>query len=246
MFSLSIIIVTKNNTEELVSTLRSITELMNYESQLIIVNGSENDIHKNDLNIDKKWNCIILNGPDLGIYNGMNRGAQVATGEYLWFLNSGDVLSESNLIKCITKVATVVKPDILVGLQYPLLRFSRLTFLFSFKLLKIGARPISHQSSLISNDFFKYLQGYDEQFLIHSDQDFFLRSIDNNANIHKVNEVLTRRSLGGVGDQQKFGTFFTQIRDLRSIHQISLSKLDKMLIRILDLYIRLRQKYEQR
>jgi len=246
MFNLSIIIVTKNNLDELIYTLNSITEVMSDETQLIIVNGSKNDIHKSDLNLYKNWNCIIMNGPDTGIYNGMNRGAHLATGKYLWFLNSGDASSKSDLIKCIIKVVTLVKPDILVGLQHPLLRFSSLTFLFNVKLLKIGARPISHQSSFISNNYFRYMKGYDEQFQIHSDQDFFLRSIVNNANIHKVNEVITYKSTGGVGDQQKFGSFFNQIRDLRSIHKISLSKMDELLIRILGFYIRLRKKYEGR
>ena len=235
---------TKNNLEELILTLLSIRELTHLSVQVIIVNGSVIQIPSETLAINSKFEFEILNGPDNGIYNGMNRGASIAKGDYLWFLNSGDLSIDNNLIKGIVVILKKVKPDLLIGLQLPLLRLSKITFKFQNKLLKIGARPIPHQSTFISKKFFNQLGGYDEKFIIYSDQDFLLRSVINNAKIHRISNAISHKSSGGIGDLQVFGTFFQQIRYLRRLYKFHLSFFDKFLIGVLNLYIQIRRKFD--
>ncbi len=235
---------TKDNLEELILTLLSIYELTHLNVQVIIVNGSAIEIRSETLSLNSKFKFDILNGPDHGIYNGMNRGASIAKGEYLWFLNSGDLSIDNNLIKGIIVILKKVKPDLLIGLQLPPLRLSKIAFKFQNKLLKIGARPIPHQSTFVSKKYFNQLGGYNEKFIIYSDQDFLLRSIISKAKIHRISNAISQKSPGGVGDLQAFGTFFQQIRHLRRLYKINLNFFDKLLIGVLNLYIQIRRKFD--
>lgn len=48
---------------------------------------------------------VIVSEPDKGLYDAMNKGIRMATGDYLCFLNAGDTLFDKDTIKCIAAAA---------------------------------------------------------------------------------------------------------------------------------------------
>ena len=88
---LSIITINKNNIKGLEKTLNSISNQLNKEFELIIVDGASIDGSTDLINSYKgefKITKIIEN--DTGVFDAMNKGISIALNEFILFLNSGD------------------------------------------------------------------------------------------------------------------------------------------------------------
>ena len=66
--------------------------------EYIVIDGVSTDSTVTILNDNKKHIDQLLIEADKGIYDAMNKGLNLAQGEYVLFLNAGDYLNESNLI----------------------------------------------------------------------------------------------------------------------------------------------------
>ena len=101
MSFLSIITVNLNNKEGLHKTLISVFNQEYNDYEYIVIDGGSKDNSKEILIEfskatlkDFKW----ISEPDSGIFEAMNKGIRLATGEYLLFLNSGDFLVNNNVL----------------------------------------------------------------------------------------------------------------------------------------------------
>ena len=95
----SIITVNYNNKEGLRKTIESVIHQTFNDYEYIIIDGGSTD---GSVDIIKEYNDKIsywISEKDKGIYNAMNKGIRVSTGDYLLFLNSGDHLSENNVLE---------------------------------------------------------------------------------------------------------------------------------------------------
>ena len=99
---LSIITVNFNNVLGLLKTLESVSSqsFSSYE-HIIIDAGSTDGSKEIIMQYQKKSPHLSYwsSEPDKGIYDGMNKGIEHAEGQYLYFLNSGDCLSQDVLSK---------------------------------------------------------------------------------------------------------------------------------------------------
>ena len=80
------------------STIKSVDSQTNKNFEFIIVDGASND---GSLELIKKYDHVItrwVSEPDSGIYNAMNKGLSLATGDYCLFLNSGDILATDDAL----------------------------------------------------------------------------------------------------------------------------------------------------
>jgi hypothetical protein len=94
-YVLSIITISKEFNHEFISTLNSIriiSSLFSIQSILVISRDDEKHqlISKKIENI-VTWDFELLVGKDNSIFNAMNIGLSMAEGNYLWFLNAGDL-----------------------------------------------------------------------------------------------------------------------------------------------------------
>ena len=100
---LSIVTINYNNAEGLRKTLASVASQTYASIQHVIVDGSSSDASK-DIIIDyaehtknPNHEIIWVSEKDKGIYNAMNKGIRMATGEYIEILNSGDILAADDV-----------------------------------------------------------------------------------------------------------------------------------------------------
>jgi glycosyltransferase involved in cell wall biosynthesis len=88
----SIITIVFNGIDTLEKTILSITNQTYPNIEYIIVDGASTDgtidLIKAHSNVITRW----ISEPDKGLYDAMNKGIDLATGDYLWFINSGDVI----------------------------------------------------------------------------------------------------------------------------------------------------------
>lgn len=95
---LSIITINYNNAEGLCKTMESVLAQTYTDIEYIIIDGASTDgsvdvIRKLATRPTIKW----VSEKDSGIYNAMNKGIRMATGEYCQFLNSGDMLAADDV-----------------------------------------------------------------------------------------------------------------------------------------------------
>lgn len=98
---LSIITVTFNAGELLKSTLESILCQEADGIELLIIDGKSTD---DTLSIARLFenhfdNLTIVSEPDNGIYDAMNKGINIAKGEYIFFLNAGDIFFDNSVLR---------------------------------------------------------------------------------------------------------------------------------------------------
>ena len=106
IMKLSIITVTYNAGELLEPTLRSIVNQNVFDLELLIIDGQSKD---NTLEIAHSFNgkvsiMKIVSEPDEGIYDAMNKGIEMANGDYMLFLNAGDIFYDDMVLKRVLPV----------------------------------------------------------------------------------------------------------------------------------------------
>ena len=89
--SISVIIPSYNQLKGLQNTIKAFSSLRRRGLELIVVDGTSTDgssewIHSNASDIDQ-----ILIEHDTGIYDAMNKGLELANGDWVWFMGTGDL-----------------------------------------------------------------------------------------------------------------------------------------------------------
>lgn len=132
--SFSVITVTYNAEKVLSATLRSVLEQTYPHIEYIIVDGASTD---GTLTLTEPFRdriARIVSEPDRGLYDAMNKGILLATGDYLCFLNAGDTFHDAGTLEQIVrKLPANHLPDVvygetaLVDSQHRFLRMRRLS-----------------------------------------------------------------------------------------------------------------------
>lgn len=113
--TISIITVCYNAAKELEKTICSVKEQTYPHIQYIVVDGASKDTTPQLLERYKTDIDIIRSEPDRGIYDAMNKGIDLATGDYLCFMNAGDLFhSADTLAKVFDQIGTD-RPGVIFG-----------------------------------------------------------------------------------------------------------------------------------
>ena len=110
MIKFSIITCTYNASEVLQRTLDSVMSQTWGQIEHIIVDGASKDstmamaeaYRRRSAEEETEQDIIIKSEPDRGLYDAMNKGLQLATGDYVVFLNAGDVLPTDETLENIS------------------------------------------------------------------------------------------------------------------------------------------------
>ena len=102
----SIITITYNHLAGLKRTAESVKAQIYTDHEWIIIDGDSCDGTHLFLNT---LDAVIISGPDQGIYDAMNKGLDIAKGEYILFLNAGDIFASSDVLENIHQVVSKSK-----------------------------------------------------------------------------------------------------------------------------------------
>ena len=116
--TLSIITINWNNAAGLEKTISSVAAQTCKEFEYVIVDGASTD---GSVDVIKNHESEIahlqwVSEPDKGIYNAMNKGIRMASGDYIQILNSGDILANPNVVEMMYKTLEAkAYPEIMYG-----------------------------------------------------------------------------------------------------------------------------------
>ena len=209
----SIITVSLNNIRGLESTLNSLAQIrlvyrQNFEH--IIIDGMSNDgTIEFCRNYEKSPHVktIFIAEQDNGIYNAMNKGLRLASGEFCMFINCGDLLIENidfiRLFKVLNSSFQLAKT---AGIAFNV-RAQSSSFNYKVKSRMVNnwrlRMPTIHQGIIYKTNFL-ILNNYDENLRICSDFKSVVTAVENNLFFEMINEDLTVLSLGGVSTERPF------------------------------------------
>jgi len=177
-FDLSIITINWNNASGIKKTIESVIPQLTKNVQYIIVDGNSTDDSHEVIEKYKDSISIYIREPNKGIYGNMNRGIKDAKGEYCLFLNSGDLLNENILKPALEEING--QEDIIYFNTYLFYNYSHkevLQFSSKLSMRNFYKDTINHQSVFIKTTLFSTLGMYNETNRIHSDSEFWIKSI---------------------------------------------------------------------
>ncbi|MDR2971813.1 MAG: glycosyltransferase [Bacteroidales bacterium] len=199
MPKLSIITINLNNRGGLTDTAKSVVAQTWTDYEWIIIDGGSVDgsvgvIREYVAQTDKI--AYWCSEKDDGVYSAMNKGIDKASGEYCWFLNSGDYAHKNTTLEEI--FANEFDEDIVYGNIYSankeLYTAGRVNRTkernVRSPILWVDSPAIHHQASFIKRELFTKLGGYSTNFKFASDTEFTMNAIfNNNASIRYINTI---------------------------------------------------------
>ena len=184
---LSIITINYNNAEGLRKTMESVLAQTYTEIEYIIVDGASTDgsvdvIRELATRPTIKW----VSEKDTGIYNAMNKGIRMATGEYIEILNSGDILFDANVTQRMIEHLDQINSQnensigILYGNMIKVNASGKIvgkSGYTEYSLRQFYSSTLNHDCAYIRRDLFEQYGLYDEQLKIVSDWKWYLQAI---------------------------------------------------------------------
>jgi glycosyltransferase involved in cell wall biosynthesis len=112
----SIITVTYNAEAVLEDTIQSVISQTYHHVEYILVDGASKDGTLSIIDRYRDRITRIVSEPDKGLYDAMNKGIRLATGDYLCFLNAGDSFHEDDTLQqMVRSISGNELPDVLYG-----------------------------------------------------------------------------------------------------------------------------------
>lgn len=171
----SIITPVLNNEADLEDCIRSVAEQTYSNKEHIFIDGVSAD---NSVRIISEYAQIyphirLYSEKDDGIYDAMNKGIRLSTGEWIFFLGSDDVLSDSRTLDSVFSAENIGTPDIICG-NVMLLHANRI-FEVTLSLVQILERGIHHQSLFCRRSLFERFGNFDTRYRSQADWEFNMR-----------------------------------------------------------------------
>lgn len=175
---LSIITINLNNLPGLQKTVESVLSQTWREFEYIIIDGGSTDGSADYISGISNDLTYWISEKDTGVYHAMNKGIEKSTGEYLLFLNSGDYLVDSNILKKVQPELTgegIIFGDLVSYDPENKSVFEK--FPDHLDPVYVYEHSLPHPASFIKKELFGAIGKYNEQDKITSDWQFFMRAL---------------------------------------------------------------------
>lgn len=175
---ISVVTICLNEGENMEKTCKSIAEQKYNNFEWVVVDGKSTD--KETLNILKKYHKYMdffVSEKDYGIYNAANKGIRLSRGEYIIFVDGGNILKNSHVLKKAGFFMRKRKSEIYYGdlelddgeiSMYKKAKLDRQFFI---------SKTLPTPSVFIKRELFEKYGYFDENYKILADFDFWVRSV---------------------------------------------------------------------
>lgn len=205
----SIITVVKNGGQCILRTVESILEQTYSNIEYLIIDGNSKDNTNKILEDYNEMIDLVVSNPDNGIYDGMNRGIKLSTGDYLTFLNCGDYYPSKDTIQTIfEEIDNFCKKDIIYGnilltnkMDQKIKTVIALPLTIE-NLIREGTRTMCHQAVFVNK---KIVPFFDTSFKLIADLNWYFDLLVQNDDIKikHIDEVVVCYRIGGVSSTKK-------------------------------------------
>ena len=200
----SIITVTYNSEKYLEDCILSVINQQYKDIEFIIIDGKSND---RTVDIVKKYEKHIskwVSETDRGMYDAINKGMQMASGDVIGILNSDDMLEDDTVVEAIVDAFEKQKVDSIYGdLEYVdpdnIKKIYRIWKGKPYKrsLFQLGWMP-AHPTFYFKRELFLKYGGYETHFFSAADYEFMCRYLfHNHISSYYIPKLLVKMRRGG-------------------------------------------------
>jgi len=208
---ISIVTPTFNCGPKIEKTINSVLSQNRDLIEFIIVDGHSTD---GSLNIVEKHadKINLVSEKDEGVYEAMNKGIEMSTGKYLYFLGGGDSLKEDILIKL---EGLLPRNDL--ALVYGNVYMVDLGVVYDgeFDRTKLRKRNICQQAIFYERRVFDVMGGFETRFNVLADHAFNLKCFWNDRIQKKyIAYVIANYEGGGISERERDVSFSQDYAEL--------------------------------
>jgi glycosyltransferase len=223
---ITIITVTYNSAATLAETLRSVAAQTHPDIEHLVIDGASTDDTLAVVRAHGAHVTATLSEPDEGIYDAMNKGLRLATGDFVGFLNADDMFGDADSVRHIASAASSPSTDAVYGdLLYvhkdrpqDSVRYWR-SGEFERSRLPYGWMP-PHPTLYVRRTRIAELGPFNATYRIAADYEFVLRYLSRpGIGVAYIPKVLVRMRTGGASNRS-IGALINKSReDLRALQQ---------------------------
>jgi glycosyltransferase involved in cell wall biosynthesis len=195
---ISVIIAVFNGSKTLKNAIDSVLVQAYKSLEIVVIDGNSTD---GTLEVLKKYNAsnlIWISESDDGIYDAMNKGIKIATGEWIYFLGADDTFYNNNILTEIFGNIKNYECDFLYGNVHSLALNRKYDGKFDKE--RILFQNISHQSIFYKKVIFNKIGLYNKNFKTFADWDFNIKCFYNfEIKIKYIDILIANFAVGGLG-----------------------------------------------
>ena len=219
---ISIITAALNNKETIEQTITSISSQVYKSFEHIIIDGGSTDgtldVIKNNGNLAK-----LVSEPDRGMYDALNKGINVSSGDVIGFLNGDDFYAHDQVLKMIRDVCEQQNVDSCYGdLQYvwnhntnKVIRYWKSSPYAQGK-FKHGWMP-PHPTFFVKREIYEKYGQFNTDFQIAADYELMVRFLEKyRISTSYIPEVLIRMRVGGMSNRSLKNLFIKSYEDYKA------------------------------
>jgi len=204
----SIITVVYNGEKHIETTIKQVLNQSYKNIEYIIIDGGSTD---GTVDIIRKYESKIsrwVSESDKGIYNAMNKGISLASGEVIGLINSDDYYNVTAVERAVSKIQEA-GADFSYGKKMMLNEYLQLAKVISVsyptKLKEVRFNKV-HPTVFVKSCVYRKIK-FNEEFEVGADYDFFLRLYLSNCKGVEVDHVIAIMRTGGVSGRLNFDEF---------------------------------------
>jgi glycosyltransferase involved in cell wall biosynthesis len=211
---LSVITIVYNNVKDIERTMLSVLNQTYRNIEYIVIDGGSKDGTAEVIHKYKSRLAQFISEPDNGIYDAMNKGLALATGDYVLFMNSGD---EIYAPETVTEVfETAASADIYYGEtemyneQWESLGQRRhcAPEVFNWTSFRYGM-SVGHQAIYVKRSL---AQPYDLKYKYSADIDWIIKAAKNASSIVNTHMYVAKYLIGGMSKKKHFASLRERFR----------------------------------
>ena len=201
---ISLVTVTWNSAATIADALASVNDQTHPDVEQIVVDGGSTDATLAIVRAQGRRVGTMLSEPDGGIYDAMNKGLKLATGDIVGLLNSDDFLASSDVLATIAAAFSDPSVDAVYGdLCYvrqhkteQIVRYWRSGAFQSGSFAQGWAPP--HPTLYLRRSIYDRLGGFDTSYSLAADIDLMIRFFEvERLRSKHIAKVFVRMRLGG-------------------------------------------------
>ncbi|HEY4785218.1 MAG TPA: glycosyltransferase family 2 protein [Bacteroidales bacterium] len=226
MIKISIITAVRNNRDNIKQCIESVRSQTYHNIEHIVIDGNSTDGTKEIISGHQNQISEWISEPDKSIYDALNKGINLATGDVIGFLHSDDLFDNDSIVEKIALTFTQTHCDAVYGdLLYvskadpsKVIRYWK-SSPFNVKKFRYGWMP-AHPTLFMRKTIYDQYGLFDLQYKIAADYDLMLRTVGSGRlACEYLPEIITRMRVGGASNKSLKNIWRKSSEDLHAIRK---------------------------